>query len=346
MKRTTAATPVASEKAVILACDVSKDKINVYTEMGERPLERVFANRSLAIDQQLSELATRARRAGAERVLVVAETTGRYHERLLHTALALGLETAWVSGEAVAKMRVVESNDTGKTDRKDPRVIHTLARLGKILRHRVLEEPYLLLREWHAIYETAERGVVEAKCALHVQLRALFPDLSFKKDFFYGPSGRALVEQFGANPHKIVAAGTQRFARGMRKGNPRIQAASLARLYADAQASARHPISPRRAAVLETKLRQLWEDHDRRRREARRTMEALYQEARGLDPRLPDGEAGVIHRFHLARVVAETGPMVAVMRKFLKLLHGWYRSARAFDAQRVFVPVSQFRQAA
>lgn len=92
-----------------------------------------------------------AKKAGMKKILVVAESTGRYHEVLMRTARRLGLETAWVSGEAVAKMRVIETNDTGKTDIKDPHVIHTLAAIGKTLIHRVLTELILPAIDRHPV---------------------------------------------------------------------------------------------------------------------------------------------------------------------------------------------------
>ena len=98
-----------------------------------------------------------------------------------------------MSGEAVAKLRVVESNDSGKTDIKDPRVIRTVVRLGKTLVHRELDEIYGALREWHKVYEAAQLGVVQAKGAIHHQLKALFPDYSFSRDFLYQTSGRMEV---------------------------------------------------------------------------------------------------------------------------------------------------------
>ncbi len=45
----------------------------------------------------------------------------------MQSAHRFGFETAWVSGEAVCKMRAIETNDSSKTDIKDPHVIHTLA---------------------------------------------------------------------------------------------------------------------------------------------------------------------------------------------------------------------------
>ncbi len=150
-------------------------------------------------------------------------------------------------------------------------------------------------------------------------------------------------------------------------------------------------------------------------------MEALYVELCQFDPRLPQQQPDVITTFHLARIVAETGPvgdfttlrkfmhyaglnlrekqsgtyrgknklskkgrsllrkvlslivlplvkktglygpyyhnkkahgmsgtkaMTAVMRKFLKLFYGWYKSGGHFDRNRVFACESQYQNAA
>jgi len=141
---------VGNLKCAIFAYDVSKDSLNFFSRIGPKTYERCFSNRSDIVETQLGIMVELAKKAGIEKILVVAESTGRYHEILMRTARRLGLETAWVSGEAVAKMRVIETNDTGKTDIKDPHVIHTLAAIGKTLLHRVLVEPYNLLREGYS----------------------------------------------------------------------------------------------------------------------------------------------------------------------------------------------------
>jgi transposase len=306
------ATGTNSEKLVILAFDVSQDRLDLYTIIRGRSMKRAFPNRILSIEWQLNLLSTAARQAGAEQVLVVAEASGGYQDPLFRAALRLGLKTALVSGEAVSKMRVVESNDTGKTDIKDPRVIHLLATLGKTLQHRILDESYELLREWNRIYEAADCGVVEAKCSIHKQIKTLFPDFDFTKDFLYGASGQALVKGFGANPYKIVAVTSERFARGMKRLAPRIRTRSIERLCEQARSSARTALRPRQVEVIETRLIQLWEDYERylqRKEQARQVMEELYQAVRKEDPRLPAAQKGVITAFHLSRLVAETGPI-------------------------------------
>ncbi len=312
MKSISFAFSANSEKLVILAFDVSQDRLDLYTIIRGRLMKRAFENRILSIEWQLKLLATAARQAGAEQVLVVAEASGGYQDPLFRAALRLGLKTAWVSGEAVSKMRVVESNDTGKTDHKDPRVIHLLATLGKTLQHRILDESYDLLREWNRIYEAADCGVVEAKCGIHKQIKTLFPDFDFTKDFLYGASGQALVKGFGSNPYTIVAVTSEHFSREMKRLAPRIRTRSIERLYEQARSSARTALRPRQVEVIETRLIQLWEDYERyqqRKVQARREMEMLYHVIKKEDLRLPSAHKGVITTFHLARLVAETGPI-------------------------------------
>jgi hypothetical protein len=52
----------------------------------------------------------------------------------------MGFSTCFVNTESVARFRTIETNDTGKTDTKDPRVIRTLGKLGKVITHRILDE--------------------------------------------------------------------------------------------------------------------------------------------------------------------------------------------------------------
>jgi hypothetical protein len=75
---------------------------------------------------------------------------------------------------------MVESNDTGKTDQKDPRVIHTLARLGKVIKHRMLNEDYLCLRKLGKFYDQADVSLVRSKGMVEKTLVELFCDYSFK----------------------------------------------------------------------------------------------------------------------------------------------------------------------
>ena len=422
--KTTTLTAQAKNPVAILAFDVSKERLNLAANIAGRLSDHEFANHTAVIEEQLKAWTRRATMAGHDRVLVVCEPTGCYHQSLLKTAHRLNLETAWVSGEAVFKMRAIETNDSGKTDLKDPHVINSLTVLGKTLICRHYDEPYALLRQWHNLYEQADVGAVRAKCLLASQLKTLFPDYGFQKDFLYGNSGRALIHHYGANPDRVVRSGKVRFSRVMRKHVPRIRQSTIEALYCQAESSVKNPRSIRLSDTLERSLLHSWEDYlryEQRKQEAREQMEALYLELRQFDPQLPAAEKAVITTFHLARIVAETGPvsdfptlrkfmryaglnirekqsgkfkgknklskkgrsllrkalsqtvlplvkkeglfgpyyhrkkqqgmsgtkaMTAVMRKFLKLFYGWYKSGGAFDRNRVFACESQHGLAA
>lgn len=307
----------------ILAFDVSKDRLNLATCIAGQMSDYEFDNRTLVIETQLEVFKRRAKMAGYDRVLVVCEPTGCYHQTLMQTAYRMGLDTAWVSGEAVSKMRAIETNDSGKTDIKDPHVIHTLASIGKTLMYRRYDEPYSLLREWNGLYEQADVAVVRAKCLLASQLKPLFPDYGFKKDFLYSKSGHALIEHYGANPYRIVRSGKTRFTQVMRKLAPEIRQLTIDTLYSQAQSSIRNQVSPRMNEIMEYHLKQTWEDyllHTARKNEAKQQMESLYLEAKQLDSKLPSGEKGGITTFHLSRILAETGPVsdFTSLRKILR----------------------------
>jgi transposase len=131
------------------------------------------------------------------------------------------------------------------------------------------------------------------------------------------------MEKFGCNPYTIVLVGKTKFARTMKKYVPRIRKDSIEKLFNQAQTSVRHGLSERHIDILERRLIQLWTEYliyEGRKNEARQEMEALYLEARKEDRRLPQAEKGVITTFHLARIVAETGPLsdFASWRKLMR----------------------------
>lgn len=62
------AKPVQHDRStVILAVDVSRDRLNLFTQIAGRDHELEFVNRTDTIETELQALAARARAAGAER---------------------------------------------------------------------------------------------------------------------------------------------------------------------------------------------------------------------------------------------------------------------------------------
>ena len=301
-----------SNTNAIIACDVSKDIINVVCKFGKFPKEYELKNHTTVLEKELKKLKDFAQHCGYKNIWVVAEPTGVYHRTLFRAARRLKLHTAYVSTESVAKMRVIETNDTGKTDIKDPYVIHTLASIGKTQRHRTFCEPYNLLRRWNKIYDTADRDCVKAKGAVHTILKELFPDFNMKKEFIFGTSGNALMEKYHYNPFCIDKSGKNRFAAVMKRAVPGIKYKTINKIINSAKASAQNQLSPRYIKLLELELKQRWHNLQislERKRQAREAMELLYEEARRYDSKLPHAYKGVITTFHLARIIAETGPL-------------------------------------
>ncbi len=163
MKSTKMTTAVQLDQVLDLCVDVSKSKLNVYFELGDEAFDDEWPNTTRQIEKKLRACRRLATEHGFKTLRVICEPSGGYQHKLLHTARRLGHLTAYVSGEAVAKFRVVETNDNGKTDLKDPHIMNTLARLNKVLRHRDLPEEYQLLRKCGVLYDRADRAIVAVR---------------------------------------------------------------------------------------------------------------------------------------------------------------------------------------
>ena len=119
-----------------LCVDVSKAKLNVYFELGDQGFDDEWSNTTRQIEAKLRQCQRLAEEHGLRGLRVVCEPSGGYQDKLLRTARRLGHLTAYVNGEAVAKFRVVQTYDDGKTDLKDPHIIKTLARIRSVQRER------------------------------------------------------------------------------------------------------------------------------------------------------------------------------------------------------------------
>lgn len=301
-----------TDSNVIIACDVSKDTINVVVKFADRCIEREIENHTISLEKHFSQLKNFLLRCGFTQIWVVAEPTGIYHRALFRTAKRLDLYTRFVSAESVAKMRVIETNDTGKTDIKDPHVIHSLASMGKTLKHRSLPEPYNLLRQWNKMYDKADKRASKAKANFRTILKELFPDFNKSTKFILSNSGRALMKRYKYNPYRIQRSGKTRFKKAMKKMVPRIKHQTLDDIFNHAQTSIINEQSVRQVDLLEIELVHCWQDLNLfldRKQQCVSVMENLYEEARRIDRKLPCACKGVITTIHLARFIAETGPL-------------------------------------
>lgn len=313
------AAPVNPFAHLTCCFDVSKDSLSLYAEYrsvapsgaSSCRVEDEIPNRTGAIEPLLDRLAGLAREAGLDGLTVCAEATGGYERKLLDTARRLGHQTALISPEHVAKLKAVESNDTGKTDHKDPRVMHLIARLGKTQTHRYLPAVYRRLRRLTTYYDEDEQVLAATRQRIQAVIRDLFPDYDKPATFTFGSTGGALMEAYQFNPYHIVRAGYTRFKKTMkRRVNARF--ATLEHLFACAEQAVRYPKTDGEVRLLVERLRQLWSDYERltaRRAQLRAEIERLGErlEASGDLPRLTHLKG--ITRFNLARLVGQTGPL-------------------------------------
>jgi len=299
-----------SSRTAVISCDVHRDEIFWSSNIPGWEETSRWENRTRAVGAGLEAVRGAGLAAGFARFVVVAEPTGVYHRLLLEVARQHGMETALVNTESVSKMRQIEYNDSGKTDRRDPRVIARVYGI-RALRDRVFVGPFARLRSWGKVYAEGEKMRAQAKAAIQTRLRGLFPDFPMKKDFLFGPSGRALEKLYGLNPWRIRGAGYARFVARLKRAVPRLRRRSVERVW-EAAGDSIQVGSSSEASVAEQQLAQLWGDLDwaeRRCREVGAELKRLYDQTRELDPRLPAAWPGVVSQLALARLIGELGPL-------------------------------------
>jgi transposase len=306
----------ASEK--LLCCfDVSKASLSLYAEYqpeaGSRAsrIEQEIPNQTGAIERLLNRLAGLAEETSLEGLLVLAEATGGYERKLLQTARRLGHETSLINPEHVSKLKTVESNDTGKTDHKDPRVMHLVASLGKTQTDRHLPEKYRRLRRLTRYYDEDEETLTAARQRIQAVISDLFPDYDKSATFTFDSTGQALMDAYAFNPYHIQRAGLGRFKSTMkRRVNARFS--TLEHLFGRAEESVRYHKTEVEVDLLVDRLKALWADYKRltaRRKALRTQIEAIGEEL-VADRELPDlDHLKGITLFNLTRLASQTGPL-------------------------------------
>ena len=284
-------------------------------EPGGKSIDGECRNESRDIRKTLGRIMNEASQYDYHEIRVICESTGVYHRRLLQLAGSLGMRTCLVHGEAVAKYRAIQFADHGKTDLRDPQATLTVARFGRLIKHRQFDRRYAQLRELHRLVLRCEARIKVAKCELHADLRNLFPDLRLDKAVLYGPTGRALLEAFGGNPHPIVAAGWRSFCDTIKARSKHTKEATLQSIWRAAQASVLgrdDDVSPSVGEIQARGVRRLyWEisEFSRERQQLEEQMQSIYSELQSVDRRLPSPHRGVVSLRLLSRLVAETGPL-------------------------------------
>ncbi len=226
-----------SMRVLNVAFDVSSEMLNWSMHLGPAQVDDQCSNQTQSIEKTLRQIKHLADKQGYGEVRVICESTGIYHRNLLRIAGNLGMRTNLVHGEVVSKYRTIQFADHGKTDIKDPQAILTVAQVGRLIKHRQLDSRYGQLREMHRLVLRAERRARACKSEVHSDLRSSFPDLRLDRSLLYGPTGRALIEKFGANPQKIIASGYDSFVKQIKSQSKHTKRATLQRIWDWAEAS-------------------------------------------------------------------------------------------------------------
>lgn len=302
---------------LLLCFDVSKATLNLFSRYQANGrafrIEDEIANQTDAIEHVLARCEGIADEAGLSALRVLAEPTGGYEQKLLKTARRLGHKTALISPEHVAQLKKVESNDTGKTDHKDPRVMHLVARLGKAQRHRHLPETYRKLRRLTSYYDDEEVTCSAVRQRIHGLILALFPDYDKSAAFTFGSTGAALMEAYAFDPFAICRAGYKRFEGKIKRRSKYTHFETLGHLFARAELSARYPLSDEEVDLITARLKALWADYQRhteRMEQLKVQIEALGEDlkATGEMPPLDEDVSGIT-LFNMARLLGQTGPL-------------------------------------
>ena len=300
---------------LLVGFDVDQKTIDLYSEYGEvivHCIEDVFSNHTTIIEQKLKGLLRLAEKNGFSNIHVVCEPTGGYEKKLIRTAKRLNCSVSFVNPESVKRFEVVESNDDGKYDKKDARVIFLLARNNKTLQIRSLSGEYLLLRQMDAIYNSDSKMLSSLKSQLHFALVNLFPDFPFKNDFLYDKTGRAFMKRFSGNPYKVRKMGQLRFTKTMKHLVPRVRNKTLEKFWEAALSSTSNPMDPEYIMLLEYRVSQLWKDIlilEQRLEQLKKKIISFYRRLQEKEQAVLSPVKGVINEFNLARLLGVTGPM-------------------------------------
>ena len=317
MKIHSAALPDKARPVLLLAADVSRDTLHLFTRFDsgvrEVTVEDVVPNRTAPVEEALIRIQALAQEHGLAGVRVLCEASGGYERLYLTVAQRLGIETALVSPEQSKSLTKLVRLDTGKTDKKDAEAIHLAGTMGKTQRHRGLPEPYVLLRHLTAFHDDEVRTTSAIRTRLLGTLITLFPDYDRPTQFTFSKTGRVLLRERLLCPYRITRLGQTRLLAMLRRRVPGVKTVTGERLFAAAEASVRSAPPQAVADVLSDRLAVLvaeLEMHEAHAEALRAQIEAIGEtlKADGALPPIDEAVSGLT-LFNLARLVGQTGPL-------------------------------------
>jgi transposase len=127
--------PMIQEDTLIVAIDIGMMKNTVYCGniYGKGTGVSEFCHSREGYEKLLYRIAAAKKRFNCTRAVVGYEPTGPYGEPLIHYLIDKGIPLVQINPMHTKKLKELNDNSPLKTDRKDPRVIADIMRLGRTL---------------------------------------------------------------------------------------------------------------------------------------------------------------------------------------------------------------------
>jgi len=244
---------IVNDKTLIVAIDIGKTTDTGYCRCPDgkdiKPFE--FSNNAEGFKKLWDRMCWMKMSHHLEEVVVGFESTGAYGEPLVHYLRQKPVKLVQVNPMHTKRMKDLQGNSPGKTDRKDPKVIADIISLGHALSVVIPEGAAAELRR----LTLARERSIQRRTALYNQLQdlvfILFPEFSQVMKNVKTQSAQYLLRHY-PTPQDIAACGFEtltsilkRVSRG-KLGKVRAQA-----LY-DAAAQSVGLQEGRRGILLET----------------------------------------------------------------------------------------------
>lgn len=299
-----------------LGYDVSKFKHNFFTKFDKNTktlvLEDQIGSKISEMKDHFDEVQEFAKANGFQGVIVACEPTGGYEKNLLRVAREKGFFTQYVSGEATAKYKVVESNDNNKSDKKDSRIIYQLTKEGKTLTCEERENVYAQLQFLNRKYEDVSLEYSRLKNMFSSQIDEFFADLQLESKKYYTKTCQEVIEQFQLNPYEIAKLEFNKFQKKIQQGFTRklckASVEMLKKIWHAAQSNSLLLIPQWQIDITVETIADLhgrMKDLTIRKEKLRQQMIEVYQQTEEFT-KLGAIDKGI---FMFARVIAETGAL-------------------------------------
>jgi len=209
---------IVNAKTLIVAIDIGKVTDTGYCRCpsgkDSKPFE--FLNNAEGFKKLWDRIGWMQMSHHLEEVVVGFESTGAYGEPLVHYLRQKPVKLVQVNPMHTKRMKELQGNSPGKTDRKDPKVIADIIGLGHALSVVIPEGAAAELRR----LTLARERSIERRTALYNQLQDLvfivFPEfLQVMKDV-KTQSAQYLLRHY-PTPQDIVACGSEELTRILRQ---------------------------------------------------------------------------------------------------------------------------------